>query len=149
MKVVFLKDVGRSGRIGEVKEVSDGYGRNYLLPNKLALLATPSALKQAEVHVQKEKELMTRLNAEMEKMANQLEGYTLTFKEKVTSEVSLYGSVRDSDIADQLCKLVGCEIDRKKIELAEPIRQIGEYQIAVRLSKELTPRIKVIVTAEE
>lgn len=149
MKVVFLKDVGRTGRIGEVKEVSDGYGRNFLLPKKLALLATPSALKQAEIQVQKEKELQSRLAAEMEKMAKQLEGYTITFREKVTSEVSLYGSVRDSDIAEQLCKLLGCEIDRHKVELAEPIRQIGEYQIAVKLSKELTPRIKVIVSAEE
>lgn len=149
MKVVFLKDVGRIGRIGEVKEVSDGYGRNFLLPQKLALLATPSALKQADIHVQKEKEAAARLAAEQEKLASRLEGCTITFREKVTSEVALYGSVRDSDIAEQLCKLIGCEIDRRKVDLEEPIRQLGEYQITVKLSKELTPRIKVIVSAEE
>lgn len=149
MKVVFLEDVPKVASMGEVKEVANGYGRNYLLPKKLALLATPSALKEAEIQVQKELERQRRLAADMEKLAQQLEGFSLTFTEKVASEDNLYGSVRDSDIADQLNELTEFEIDKKKIELEEPLRKLGEYEVTVRLSRDLTPKIKVIISAEE
>ncbi|MFC2018277.1 50S ribosomal protein L9, partial [Chloroflexota bacterium] len=102
MKVVFLEDVTNIGKMGEVKEIADGYGRNYLLPRKLALLATPSALKKADVQVKKEQERRRCLADEMEKQAQQIEGFSLTFTEKVASEDNLYGSVRDGDIANQL-----------------------------------------------
>lgn len=149
MKVVFLENVPNVGKVGEVKVVASGYGRNFLLPKKLALLATPAALKEAEIQVKKEQERQLRLAAEMEKLAQQLQGFTLTFKEKVTSEDNLYGSVRDGDIAAQLNELTEFEIDRKKIELQEPLRKLGEYEVTVRLSKDLTPKIKVIISAEE
>ena len=149
MKVVFLKNISRVAKVGEVKEVADGYGRNFLLPRKLALLATPSALKEAEVQIQKERERQERFEAEMNQLAQQLEGFSLSFKEKVTSEINLYGSVRDSDIAEELSRLTGFDFDRRKIELDEPIRQLGEYEITVRLSKELAPKIKVVVSGEE
>ena len=149
MKVVFLEDVTNVGKMGEVKEIADGYGRNYLLPRKLALLATPSALKQAEVQVKKEQERRQRLADEMEKLAQQIDGFSLTFKEKVASEDNLYGSVRDGDIANQLNELTGLEIDKSKIELEEPLRKLGEHEVIVRLGKGLTPKIKVIIVAEE
>lgn len=149
MKVVFLENVPNVAKVGQVKDVAGGYGRNFLIPRKLALLATPAALKEAEVHVKKEQERQRRLVVELEKLAEQLEGYTLTFTEKVTSEDNLYGSVRDSDIAAQLNEITELEIDRKKIELQEPLRKLGEYDITVRLSKNLTPKIKVIISAEE
>lgn len=149
LKVVFLKNVARVAKVGEVKEVADGYGRNFLLPRKLALLATPSALKEAEIQVKKERERQERFEAEMKQLAEQLEGFLLTFKEKVTNETNLYGSVRDSDIAEELSRLTGIDFDRRKIELEEPIRQLGEYEITVRLSKELAPKIKVVVSGEE
>jgi len=149
MKIVLLKDVANVGRAGEVKEVADGYGRNFLLPKKLALLATPSALKAAEAQLQKEKEKEQRFAAEITKLAQQLEGLLITFKEKASSEDRLYGSVRDSDVARELSQLTGLDIAREKIELEEPIRQLGEYEVTVRFSQDLAPKIKVIVTREE
>lgn len=149
MKIVLLKDVANVGRAGEVKEVADGYGRNFLLPKKLALLATPSALKAAEAQLQKEKEKEQRFAAEITKLAQQLEGLLITFKEKASSEDRLYGSVRDSDIARELSQLTGQDIAKEKIELEEPIRQLGEYEVTVRFSQDLAPKIKVIVTREE
>jgi len=149
MKIVLLEDVANVGRAGEVKEVADGYGRNFLLPKKLALLATPSALKAAEVQLQKEKEKQQHFDAEITKLAQQIEGLLITFKERVSSEDRLYGSVRDSDIARELSQLTGLDIAKEKIELEEPIRQLGEYEVAVRLSEDLAPKIKVDVTKEE
>ena len=149
MKVVFLTDVARVARAGEVKEVADGYGRNYLLPRKLALLATPSALKEAEVRVDKEREKLDRFTAELGQLAEQLEGFVISFKAKVQEEEKIYGSIRDSDIADELSQLTGLEIEKKKIELEEPIRHLGEHEVTVRLSKDLAPTIKVIVAQEE
>jgi len=149
MKIVLLKDVANVGRAGEVKEVADGYGRNFLLPKKLALLATPSALKAAEAQLQKAKEKEKLFAAEVTKLAQQLEGLLITFKEKASSEDRLYGSVRDSDIARELSQLTGQDIAKEKIELEEPIRQLGEYEVTVRFSQDLAPKIKVIVTREE
>jgi large subunit ribosomal protein L9 len=149
MKVVFLESVPNVAKVGEVKEVADGYGRNFLLPRKLALLATPSALKEAEVQVQKQHEREERFAAELGLLAQQLEGYVVTFSAKVVEEGRLYGSIRDSDIADELSKLTGLDIERRKVELEEPIRQLGEYEVTVRLSKDLAPAIKVIITQEE
>ena len=149
MKVVLLEDVANVGRAGEVKEVADGYGRNFLLPRKLALLATPSALKAAEAQLQKEKERQQRFTAEITKLAEQLEGLLITFKEKVSSEDRLYGSVRDSDIARELSQLTGLDIAKEKIELEDPIRQLGEYEVPVRLSENLAPKIRVVITGEE
>ena len=149
MKIVLLEDVANVGRAGEVKEVADGYGRNFLLPKKLALLATPSALKAAEAQLQKEKEKQQHFDAEITKLAQQIEGLLITFKERVSSEDRLYGSVRDSDIARELSQLTGLDIAKEKIELEEPIRQLGEYEVAVRLSEDLAPKIKVDVTKEE
>ena len=149
MKVIFLKDVPNVARAGDLKDVADGYGRNYLLPRKLALLATPSALKAAEVQVQKERERQQRVAAETGELAQQLEGLLVTFKAKVVEEDRLYGSIRDSDIADELSRLTGSEIDRRKIELQEPIRQLGEYEVTVRVSTDSAAKIRVTVSPEE
>jgi large subunit ribosomal protein L9 len=149
MKVVLLEDIANVGRAGEVKEVADGYGRNFLLPKKLALLATPLALKAAEAQLQLQKEEQQRFAAEITKLAQQLEGLLITFKEKASSEDRLYGSVRDSDVARELSQLTGLDIAREKIELEEPIRQLGEYEVSVRLSQDLAPKIRVVVTKEE
>jgi len=149
MKIVLLEDIANVGRAGEVKEVADGYGRNFLLPKQLALLATPSALKAAEAQLQKKREKQQRFAAEITQLAQQLEGLLITFKEKASSEDRLYGSVRDSDIARELNQLTGLDIAREKIELEEPIRQLGEYEVTVRFSQDLAPKIKVIVTREE
>ena len=149
MKVVFLKDVSPTGKVGEIKEVADGYARNFLLPKKLAALAKPSALKALESQIKKEIERQERLDAELRELAQELEGFSMTLKARVVEDKRLYGSIRDNDIAAEINRLIGYDIDKKKIELEEPIHEIGEYELTVRLSKDLTPKIKVIVAAEE
>ena len=147
--MVFLKDVPPAGKVGEIKEVADGYGRNFLLPRKLAALAKPSALKALEAQIQKEIARQQRLADELQELAQQLEGFSMTLKAKVVEEERLYGSIRDSDIVAEINRLLGFDIDKRKIELEEPIHQAGEYEITVRLSKDLAPKINVIVAAEE
>jgi len=149
MKVIFLKDIAKVAKAGEIKQVADGYGRNFLLPRKLALLATPSALKAAEIQIQKEREEQQRFATELSQLAQQLEGFSITFKAKVVDEDRLYGSIRDSDIADELSRLTGLDIERRKVELEEPIRQLGDYEVPIRLDKDLAPTIRVIVAQEE
>ena len=149
MKVVFLKDVPPAGKVGEIKEVADGYGRNFLLPRKLAALAKPSALKTLESQIKKEIENQKRLDAELFDLAQQLEGLSISLSARVVEEERLYGSIRDNDIAAEINSLTGIDIDRRKIELEEPIHQVGEYELTVRLSRDLAPKIKVIVAAEE
>ena len=149
MKVIFLKDVPKVAKAGETKDVADGYGRNFLLPKKLALLATPAALKAAELQIQKEREEQQRFAVELSQLAQQLEGFPITFKAKVAEEDRLYGSIRDSDIADELSRLTGLDIERRKVELEEPIRQLGDYEVPIRLDKDLAPTIRVIVAQEE
>jgi large subunit ribosomal protein L9 len=149
MKVVFLKDVARVGRAGEVKEVADGYAKNFLFPKKLALPATPSSIKMAEAQLRKEDQEQQRHAEELVEVARQLEGLSLDFKMKVMEEGRLYGSIRDTQIAEELKRLTGIDIERTRIELLEPIRQLGSYELTIRLGRDLAPKVKVVVTGEE
>lgn len=147
MKIVLLEEVAGLGRTGEVKEVADGYGRNFLLPRRLALLATTAAIKEAQARQQAEALIQARSQAEMEALAKKLDGMVVTVKAKVGAEGRLYGSVTSGHLAEELGRL-GQEMDKRKIELPEPIRQVGDYQVTIRLGGELLPRITVKVEAE-
>ena len=147
--MIFLKDVTSVAKAGQIKEVADGYARNFLLPQKLALLATPSAVKAAQIQIQKERGGDQLFAAELSQLAQQLEGISISFKAKVVEEDRLYGSIRDSDIAADLSRLTGSEIEKRQVELPEPIHRLGEHEVAIRLSKDLAPKIKVIVAREE
>jgi large subunit ribosomal protein L9 len=149
MKVVFLRDVPPVGKRGEVRDVANGYGRNFLLPQKLAVLATVANLEMAEAIRQREIKEQQRLAAELARVAQQIDGLQLTFKAKVAEEGHLYGSIRDSDIARELTQVAGFEIEKGKVAIEAPIRDLGSYQITVRLSNELKPEIKVDVVEEE
>lgn len=149
MKVVFIKDVTRVGRAGEVKEVADGYAKNFLLPKKLALPATPSSIKMAEALLRKEEQGQQLHAEELVEVARQLEGLSLDFKMKVMEEGRIYGSIRDNQIAEELKRLTGIDIERTRIELLEPIRQLGSYELTIRLGRDLAPKVKVVVTGEE
>ena len=153
MKVIFLQDVSGKGRRGEIKEVAAGYGRNFLLPQKLALLATPATIKEVEAKVQqeleKEAERQRVFAAELEEFARQLDGTTFTFKEKVVSEDRLYGSVRSTHIAHVVTSLTGFKIEKESVQLEEPIRSLGSYEVTIKLSPDLTPTISVVVEEEE
>jgi large subunit ribosomal protein L9 len=148
MKVVFVQDVPNVGRMGEVREVADGYGRNFLLPRKLAVLATPSALKEAEAKLQQKVRQERIRAAELVELAQQLEELSITFKEKVASENRLYGSIRDVHIAQEITRITSFDIDKGSVELEEPIRQLGSYEVTIKLSPELKPKIRVIVEGE-
>jgi len=146
MKVIFLQDVPQVAQAGQIKEVADGYARNYLIPRKLAALAQSQAVSQVEGKVKK---LEIRLTAEMTELASQLEGKEISLQAKAGAKDKLYGSITSADIAAELQSTTGLEIDKRKIELEEPIRQLGSYDIALKLGKDIAPKIKVTVTEEE
>jgi len=146
MKVIFLQDVPQVAQAGQIKEVADGYARNYLIPRKLAALAQSQAVSQVESKVKK---LEIRLTAEMQEVASQIEGKEISLKAKAGAKDKLYGSITSADIAAQLQSATGLEIDKRKIELEEPIRQLGSYEITLKLGKAIAPKIKVTVTEEE
>jgi len=147
MRVIFVEDVPNVARAGDIKEVANGYGRNYLIPQKLARLATSPAANLPEI----QRRLATRNQSEaaLVKLANQLEGREVTLKARVGAKDRLYGSITSADIAAELQESAGVAIDKRKIELAEPIRQLGSYEVVIRLAKDIVPTIKVTVTAEE
>lgn len=147
MKVLLLKDVYKLGRAGDIKKVADGYGRNYLLPQGLAVLATPGALKQIEhIRVQASAQRAI-LNNEMSSVAEQVEGLMLTFPAKAGEAGKLYGSITPQMIVDAIKERVGVEIDRRQID-AQPIRVLGEHPVHIRLTMDLIPEIKVVVYRE-
>ena len=149
MKVVFLQNLEGTAQIGQVKEVADGYGRNFLLPKKIALLATPGAMRQAEVQVKVEAARVAKQEAEMSELAKKLEAAGITIKVKAGEEGKLFGSVSNADIAQALLQVANLEVDRRKIELEEPIKQVGTYEVILRLSKTVGARLKVVVESEQ
>lgn len=147
MKVLLLKDVYKLGRAGEVKKVADGYGRNYLIPQGLAVLATPGALKQAE-RIRAQAEIRrARLNEELKELAQAISGLTLFFQARAGETGKLYGSITPQDIATAIQEKTRYEIRRQQIEM-QPIRKLGEYTVRVRLTMDLIPEVKVIVLRE-
>jgi large subunit ribosomal protein L9 len=149
MKVVFLQNVEGMAKIGDVKEVADGYGRNFLLPKKMAALATPGAMRQAEVQVKVEAAHVAKQEAELSELAKKLEAAGITIKVKAGEEGKLFGSVSNADIAQALLQVANLEVDRRKIELEEPIKQVGTYEVILRLSKTVAARLKVVVEPEQ
>jgi len=149
MKVVFLEDVPKVAKAGEIKEVADGYGRNFLIPQKLAVLASPSALNAAETQTKIRARSQTQTEDETTKLARQLEGKEITLKARAGAQEHLHGSITSADIASELQNATGLVVDKRKIELDEPIRQLGSYEVAIRLAKDMIPKIKVTVIEEE
>jgi large subunit ribosomal protein L9 len=147
MKVLLLEDVYKLGRAGEVKKVAPGYARNYLMPQGLAVLATPGAVKQAD-RIRKEGEKKrARINEEMSGVAEQLEGKLFTFAAKASETGRLYGSINTQMLAEAVGEEIGVEIEAKQIE-SQPLREIGKHTVAVRLTVDLIPEVEVIVHRE-
>ena len=147
MKVLLLKDVYKLGRAGDVKKVADGYGRNFLLPQGMAMLATPEALKMAE-HIREKANVQRAIvNQEMDAVAKQITGLTLTFPARASETGKLYGSVTTQMIADAIKAKSGVEIARRQID-SQPLRMLGEYKVHIRLTVDLIPTIDVIVYRE-
>jgi len=148
VKVLLLQDVEKLGTAGDIKEVSGGYGRNFLIPQKLAVYATPGLIKQAEEKLQKQRKVEAQQRESLRGLSERINGVSLRFEAKVGEQDRLYGSVTSGDIAERLSQTIGEEVDRRKIELGEPIKRTGLYSVAVRLMAGLEPRINVIVEAE-
>ena len=149
MKVVFLEDVPNVAETGEVKEVADGYGRNFLIQKKLAILADAKTTHIVEAQLKKKARRQAETEAEMRELAEQLEGQEIVLKARTGAKDQLYGSITNADIAEELEKSAGLVIDKRKIELDEPIREVGSYEIAIRLTADIIPKIKLTVAEEE
>jgi large subunit ribosomal protein L9 len=149
IKVLLVKDVEKLGSAGDLKEVSGGYGRNYLIPQGMAVVATRGQVKQAEQRVQSQQKRDLAARKDAEALAAKINGQTLRFVARVGELVRLYGSVTSGDIAERLTELAGAEIDRRRIELDEPIKRIGIYPITVRLVRGVEPVVNVVVEGEE
>jgi large subunit ribosomal protein L9 len=149
MKVLLTQDVEKLGSVGEVKEVSGGYGRNYLLPKGLAVVATKGQVKQAEERLAAQQKRLQAARKDAEALAARIGGQTLRFTARVGELDRLYGSITSADIAEKLKTQTGVEIDRRKIDLDEPIKRIGIYPIKVQLVAGLEPLINVVVEGQE
>lgn len=147
MKVLLIKDVYKLGHAGDVKKVADGYGRNYLLPQGLAVLATSTAIKQAETLRQNAAIARAKLNAELAGVAEKLNGLTLTFAVKAGETGKLYGSITPAQVAEKIKEASGLEVDRRNVG-HHPLRELGEFKVAVRLTADLVPSVKVILHRE-
>jgi large subunit ribosomal protein L9 len=149
MKVVLTQEVQGLGQAGQIKEVADGYARNYLLPQGMATIATPGAIKEVEQRQAAEKKRQDKLDAEMKSIGKKMDGTNITVKSKVGEGGKLYGSITTQDIAEALERQAGQTVDKRKIEIEEPIRHVGSYQIPVKLSKNVTANINLTVEGEE
>lgn len=150
MKVIFIQDVSNVAKAGEIKEVADGYGRNFLIPRKLAtLMSNSSVVSNIEAQLRTRARNEEQLKGELTELAEQLDGKEVSLKAQVGAKDRLYGSITSADIAAELESTTGVTIDKKKIELAEPIRQLGTHEVIIRLAQDITPRIKVTITADK
>ena len=149
MKVVFLEDVPNVAEAGEIKEVANGYGRNFLIPRKLAILANAAAINSVEIQRRIRARSQAETEAEMLELAHQLEGKEVILKAKVGAKDRLYGSITSADITAELENTTGLVVDKRKMELTEPSRQLGSHEVVIRLAKDIVPKIKVTVTEEE
>jgi large subunit ribosomal protein L9 len=149
MKVLLKHDVSKLGKAGTVKNVADGYGRNFLIPQGLAVLASPGAMKQADTLAKAEQKRQAKLTGEASALAEQLKELTLTFKARAGEGGKLFGSITSANIVSEIKRVAELDVDRRKVELREPIRSLGAHKVAVRLSTELAPELTVNVVREE
>ncbi len=145
MKVIFIEDVASVARAGEIKEVAEGYARNYLIPRKLAMLATPRAVSEAKAALERKAAERVQTEEELRELSSQLEGKEFTVTAKTGGKDKLYGSITGADIVAEIKRAANLTVDRRKIDLESPIRQVGTYEVAVKLAADIIPIIKVTV----
>jgi large subunit ribosomal protein L9 len=148
MKVIFLQEVKGKAQPGEIKDVADGYARNYLLPKGLAVEATPAKMKEAEekskaLQKQKEKELQDALQ-----LKENLQDKTIRIPARTGGGDKLFGAVTSKEIADSIMQTLNLALDKKKIDIAEPIKHLGQYQVKIKIYANVQADITVIVEAE-
>ncbi len=148
MKVILRKNVPGLGHVNDVKDVSEGYARNYLLPRGLAEIATEAAIQQAQRQLQAEKDKKARQRAEAEAFAARLADLTLVFKAKAGEKGRLYGSITAQQIAEAIEQRLHRPFDRRWLELEQPLRQLGVHQIPVKLEGGVRATVRVEIEAE-
>jgi len=148
MKIILLQDIESLGKAGDLKEVADGYARNYLLPRRLAAGATPGLLASRKQRIAAEQHKLEKQAELNRQQAERLSEVSLTFKARVGSQGRLYGSITSQDIAAALRKSENIVIDRRMIDLSEPIRAVGTFTIPVKVATKLEPKITVNVVDE-
>ena len=147
MKVLLVKDVYKLGRAGDVKKVADGYGRNFLVPQGMAVLATPGAMKTAERIRTKAAERRIILNGEMSEVAELLKKVQLAFGARAGETGKLYGSITSQEVANAIKQKSGIDVKRQQLDM-QPLRTLGEHTVRIRLTMDLIPEIKVTVYRE-
>jgi large subunit ribosomal protein L9 len=148
MEVILLKDVKRLGKAGEVKRVADGYARNYLIPRGLAAVATEGARKQVVAQAEGAARHEAAARAEAEARAAHLQHVELVFAVKAGESGRLYGSITSADIAEKLAEQIHAEVDKRKVLLGEPIKELGKFKVDVKLHSDVKITITVIVEPE-
>jgi large subunit ribosomal protein L9 len=149
MKVILLQDVPGLGKPGDVKEVANGYARNYLLPNQLVTAATPGELANLNQRVAAAQRRTEKQRQEHESLAVRLASVTLTFAVRVGRGDRLYGSVTSQDIANALAEQEHLSVDRRTIQLREPLRTLGTFEVPVRVAPKVEPKLKVTLVANQ
>ena len=147
MKLILKEDIANLGYKDDVVEVKSGYGRNYLIPQGKAVIASPSALKQLAETLKQRAHKLAKIKADAEAKAATLEGVALTITAKTSATGVIYGSVGNMQVAEELAKL-GHEVDRKIIVVKETIKEVGSYKAVVKLHKEVSVEIPFEVVAE-
>ncbi len=148
MKVLLTQNVPNLGKTGDTKEVADGYARNFLIPRGMATVATAAALKRAAADKQVQQRREARVKAETGELATRINAAQILFKAKVGEQHRLYGSITSGDIADELSKQLNHAVDRRDVELEEPIRHLGTFKVPVRLGPKTIPNVTVVVESE-
>lgn len=149
MEVLLLKDVDRLGKAGEIKKVSDGFARNFLYPQGLAVAATRGAIKQAEALREAQARRKARELNEAQALAQKLDGLIVTFQARAGESDRLYGSITNSHIADAIQEQAGLQVDRRKIALEEPIKELGSHAVSIRLAASAEAKITVVVQRDD
>ena len=146
MKVIFTEDVPNVAKSGQMKDVTDGYARNYLIPRKLAVFANSGTIKAMAAKMEARVKADAQVEIEIKDLGESLNGKEIIIEAKSGGKERLYGSVTNADIAAELEKATGLEVDKRKIKILEAINQLGTHEVEIRLSKDIAPKIKVTVT---
>jgi large subunit ribosomal protein L9 len=149
MKVIFIEDVPNVANAGDIKDVTDGYGRNFLIPRKLAAAASAGSIAEARKQMEKRARERAQTESEMKALAAAIDGKEVVVRAKTGGKDKLYGSVTSEDVSSALKQSLHAVVDKRKIEIAEPIRQTGTFDVVVKLAAEIAATIKVTVKGLE
>jgi large subunit ribosomal protein L9 len=148
MKVILLQDIAQQGKQGDVINVTDGYARNYLFPRKLAVEAAGGALKNLQLKNAQEERRAEKLRTEADRAAEKLTDKTVTLSVKAGANDRLYGRITAADIAEAVEKSLDVKLDKRKVGLLDPIKSVGEYEVPIKLHRDVTVPLKVAVVTQ-